>query len=112
MTFLGGKISNNSYDLFFSHRPGFSDFYSLFSDSPYLCCVKCRIYPFFTRKSTIYLRKEFLDDTYCFYSVRPFAPIPQHYFSKYWGDQCMGRPPTSNFSGGGPSPQSRLGLRP
>jgi len=27
---------------FFSHRPSFSDFYSLFSDSPYLYCAKCR----------------------------------------------------------------------
>src|SRR6218665_659535 len=27
------------------------------------------------------------------------------------GDQCMGRPPASNFLGG-PSPQSSLGLRP
>src|SRR6218665_1586480 len=26
-------------------------------------------------------------------------PIPQHCFSKYWGVQCMGRPPTSNFWG-------------
>src|SRR6218665_3790262 len=29
----------------------------------------------------------------------------KHYFSKNWGDGCMGRPPTSNFLGG-PSPQS------
>ena len=28
---------------FFSHLPDLSDFDSLFSDSPYLYCVKCRI---------------------------------------------------------------------
>ena len=28
------------------------------------------------------------------------ASIRQHYFSKYWGDGCMGRPPTSNLFGG------------
>src|SRR6218665_2873382 len=39
-----------------------------------------------------------------FYSFQTFAPIPQHYFSKYWGDQCMGRPPNSNFGGPSPSP--------
>ena len=77
---------------FFSHRPGFSDFYSLFSS--YLYCVKCRIWPFLHKKSH-YFRKEFI----FFYSVQAFAPIPQHCFSKYWGDQCMGRPPTSNFGG-------------
>ena len=49
---------------FFSHRPGFSDFDSLSSDSPYLYCVKCRrpiiIWPFL-HKEKHYLRKEFLD---------------------------------------------------
>src|SRR6218665_2999766 len=34
-----------------------------------------------------------------FYSVRTFARIRQHYFSKYWGDGCMGRPHTSNSWG-------------
>jgi len=34
-----------------------------------------------------------------FYSVRTFARIRQHCFSKYWGDGCMGRAPTSNFGG-------------
>src|SRR6218665_1710398 len=45
-----------------------------------------------------------------FYSFHTFAHIQQHYFSKYWGDECMGRTPTSNF--GGPSPQFPLGFRP
>src|SRR6218665_3696455 len=39
-----------------------------------------------------------------FYSVHAFARIRQHYFSKYWGDGCMGRPPPQIFLGG-PSPQ-------
>jgi len=43
----------NSYDVFFSHRPGFSDFPFLFPDSPYLCCVKCRTWPFLHKKTTI-----------------------------------------------------------
>src|SRR6218665_527802 len=42
-----------------------------------------------------------------FYSVRAFACIRQHYFSKYWGDVCIGRPLTSNFFGTVP-----LGIRP
>src|SRR6218665_2539494 len=37
-----------------------------------------------------------------FYSVRAFTPIPQHFFSKYWGDQCMGRPPPQIFWGDRP----------
>src|SRR6218665_2870231 len=56
--------------------------------------------PFFTRKTTNSEKNSF------FYSVRTFAPIRQHYFSKYWRDACMGRPPTSNFGGTVP-----LGLR-
>ena len=57
------------------------------------------------RKKNHYFKKEFLNKTIFFNSVHPFAHIRQHYFSKYWGvDQCMGRPPTSNF--GGRSPQS------
>jgi len=38
-----------------------------------------------------------------FYSFYTFAHIRQHYFSKYWGDECMGRPPPQTFLGG-PSP--------
>src|SRR6218665_1979035 len=43
--------------------------------------------PFLTRKTP------FLN------SFHTFAHIRQHYFSKYWGDECMVRPPTSNFGG-------------
>src|SRR6218665_640032 len=37
-----------------------------------------------------------------FYSLQTFAPIPQHYFSKYWGDQCIGRPPPQILGGTSP----------
>ena len=53
--------------------------------------------PFFTRKTTISEKNSFIRPF--FYSVRTFARIRQHYFSKYWGDQCIGRPPTPNFGG-------------
>src|SRR6218665_2631370 len=81
------KISD---DLFFSHRPGFSDF-------PLFTVIKCPIRPFLHRKNH-YFRKEFLNKT-IFYSVHPFAHTRQHYFSRYWWDQCVARPPTSNFGG-------------
>ena len=53
--------------------------------------------PFFTRKTTISEKNSLIRPF--FYSVRAFAHIRQHYFSKYWGEQCMGCPPTSNFWG-------------
>src|SRR6218665_2957520 len=53
--------------------------------------------PFFTTKSPLSTKNSLT--TPIFFSLQAFAPIPQHYFSKYWGDQCMGRPPTSNFGG-------------
>src|SRR6218665_1425763 len=43
-----------------------------------------------------------------FYSFHTFAHIRQHYFSKYWGDGCMGRPPTSNFGTTVPSVPPRF----
>src|SRR6218665_691634 len=46
----------------------------------------------FPHKKTTISQKGFLYIT-LFYSVRAFARIRQHYFSKYWGDGCMGRPP-------------------
>ena len=63
--------------------------------------------PFLTRKTTISEKNSLM--TPFFYSVRTFARIGQHYFSKYWGDGCMGRP--SHLKFGGASPQSPLGLR-
>src|SRR6218665_985092 len=91
MTFFPGKISifraKISDDRFFSHLPGFSDFPFLFPDFPYLYYVKCRISPFPHKKNTF------------FYSVPTFTHLRQHYFSKYWGNQCMGRPPPQIFLG-------------
>jgi len=79
---------------FFRHRPDLSDFPFLFPDFPYVCYVKCHIWPFPHRKNTF------------FYSVHTFTRIRQHYFSKYWGDQCMGRPPPQIFFGGGRPPST------
>src|SRR6218665_1290090 len=49
-------------------------------------------------------------EKHLFYFVHTFTRIRQHYFSKYWGNQCMGRPPTSNFRG--TVPPVPPGLRP
>src|SRR6218665_2270526 len=57
--------------------------------------------PFYTAKTTISEKKRQF-----FYSVHPFAHIRQHYFSKYWEDQCMGRPPPQIFFGGTVPPRS------
>src|SRR6218665_280401 len=75
---------------------------------PYLYSVNIICDPFFTRKTPISENNSF---TTLFYSVCAFAHIRQHYFSKLWGDGCMGRPPTSIFLGG-PSPSVPIGLRP
>src|SRR6218665_1394672 len=37
-----------------------------------------------------------------FHSVHAFTHFQQHCFSKYWGDQCMGRPPHLEFWGDRP----------
>src|SRR6218665_3287209 len=98
MTLFPEKISifmPKISDALFSHRPGFSDFTFLYS-------IKCRIRPFLHQKNH-YFGKEFLAST-IFYSVRTFARIRQHYFSKYWGDQCMGRSSTSNLGDRPPRP--------
>jgi len=92
------KISD---DLFFSHRPGFSDF-------TFLCSIKCRIRAFLHQKNNISEKNSLI--ALFVYSVRTFARIRQHYFFKYWGtNACMGRPPTSNFGGDRP-PQFPLVL--
>src|SRR6218665_1268024 len=67
----------------------------------FVYCNKMSYTTLFTQEKPLYFKKEFLNKT-IFYSVHPFAHIRQHYFSKYWGDQCMGRPPTSNFLGAVP----------
>src|SRR6218665_2894073 len=53
--------------------------------------------PFFTTKSPLSTKNSLT--TRIFYSVQAFTPIPEHYFSNYWGDQCMGRPPPQIFWG-------------
>src|SRR6218665_3014326 len=78
--------------LFFSHRPGFSNFPFLFPHFPYVYCFKCRIRPSPHKKNNF------------FYSVHTFTRIQQHYISKYLGDQCMGRPPPQTLGGPSPSP--------
>jgi len=53
-------------------------------------------------------KKKFLDDTF-FHSVRTFARIQQHYFSKYWGTDALAVPHLKFW---GTVPQSSLSLRP
>src|SRR6218665_1202642 len=92
-------MPKNSDDLVFSHRPGFSDFFQILR----IFAVLNVVYdPFFTTKTTI-SKKNSLTTPF-FYSVRTLTRIRQHYFSKYWGDGCMGRPPPQIL--GGPSPRS------
>src|SRR6218665_2224051 len=100
MTFFGQKMSifaaKISDDLFlvidqiFRIFPFFSQIFSIFAMLNVIFC------PIITGKPPF------------FYSAHTFTRIQQHYFSKYWEDQCMGRPPTSNFGGDRPpSPPSR-----
>jgi len=49
------------------------------------------VWPFLHEKN-LYFIKKFPDDT-VFYSVRTFARIRQHYFSKYWGMDACTAPP-------------------
>ena len=65
--------------------------------------------PFFTRKTTISEKNSLIRPF--FYSVRTFACIRQHYFSKYLGGPMHGPSPTSNFWGDRPS-SAPLDLRP
>src|SRR6218665_2855865 len=53
----------------------------------------------FLHKKKHYFRKEFLDDTF-FYSVRTFARIRQHYFSKYLGGTDAWTVPPPQILGG------------
>src|SRR6218665_721794 len=113
MTFFSERISifmpKISDDLFlvidqvFRIVPFFSQIFCIFT------MLNVVYDPFLTRKTTISEKNSFM--TPFFYSVRTFTRIPQHYFSKYWGDGCMDRRPTPQILGG-TSPQSALGLRP
>src|SRR6218665_2997614 len=99
-------------DIFSGKFPFFTskisdDFFSLVIDQVFLIfriftVLNVVYHPLFTRKSTMSEKNSFM--THFLYSFRTFARIRQHYFSKYWGDGCMGRPPTPIFWG--PSPQS------
>src|SRR6218665_2535529 len=57
------------------------------------------IFRMFTMLNVVYdhFLKPPFPQTTIFHSVLTFTHIRQHYFSKYWGDQCMGRPLTSNW---------------
>src|SRR6218665_2829294 len=104
MTFIRKKFhfhGQNSDDLFFNSLTRFlgcSLSFPRFSVSFAMFNV---VYdPFLTRTTAISEKNSFMTP---FYSVHTFARIRQHYFSKYWGDGCMGRP-NSNFVGPSPSP--------
>src|SRR6218665_2696661 len=64
-----------------------------------------RIFPFFSHIFRMFTMLNVVYDHFLtrkppFFTVHTFTHIRQHCFSKYWGgDQCMGRPPTSNFGG-------------
>src|SRR6218665_364396 len=84
---------------FFSHRPGFSNFLSLFPDFPDLYFVRYRTQPFPHKKNTFFpilAKKKF------------FLVIRQHYFSKYWGDECNGRSPDLKLWGDRPPSPPRF----
>src|SRR6218665_2921715 len=74
--------------MFFLVFPFFSQIFRIFT------MLNVVYDPLLTRKTTISENNSFM--TPLFYSACTFARIRQHYFSKYWGDGCMGRPPTSN----------------
>src|SRR6218665_637331 len=86
MSIFTPKISD---DLFFSHRPGFSDF---------ACVIYCDKMSY----TTISEKNSLIRPFFC--SVHPFALIRQHYFSKYWGTNAWAVPPPQILEG--PSPQS------
>src|SRR6218665_4187880 len=77
---------------FFSHRLGFFQIFPFFTQIVRIFTMLNVVHdPFFTRKTTVSEKNSFI--TPFLYSVRTFARIRQHYFSKYPGDGCMGRPP-------------------
>src|SRR6218665_3697272 len=88
--------------MFFLVFPFFSQIFRIFT------MLNVVYDPLLTRKTTMSEKNSFM--TPLFYSVRTFARIRQHYFSKYWGDGCMGRPPNSNV--GRSVPPVPLGHRP
>src|SRR6218665_105777 len=110
MTFFGEKISiftaKISDDLFFLViDPVFriSPFFRVFT------MLNVVYDPYLTTKTAISENNSLYDTFFTLFVL--FARLRQHCFSKYWGDQCMGRPPTSNFGGDRPPPVPP-GLRP
>src|SRR6218665_187253 len=101
MTFFGEKISiftaKISDDLFFLViDPVFriSPFFRVFT------MLNVVYDPYLTTKTAISENNSLYDTFFTLFVL--FARLRQHCFSKYWGDQCMGRPPTSNFGGDRP----------
>src|SRR6218665_3353906 len=77
-----------SDDLFFKSSTRFFGFSLSFPRFSMLVFYMTRISPF-PRKKNHFMT--------LFCSVHTFARSRQRYFTKYWEDGCMGRPPTSNF---------------
>src|SRR6218665_476712 len=97
---ISGKISifrvQISDDLFFSHRPGSSDFFHIFR--------------MFTMLNVVY--DHFLTRKTQFFTLFMLSRTSDNTTSQNIGrDQCMGGPPTSSFEGDRP-PSPSLGLRP
>jgi len=90
-SYFHGKISDNLFFLVI-HQVFwiFSFFYQIF-----------RIFPMF---NVVKLTS--------FYSFHTFPRIRQDYFSKYWGDRCMGHPRLKFFGGRPPSPPRSRPLLP
>ena len=81
-----------TFFIFFSSRPGFSDFPFLFPDSAYLYYVKCRrLYdPFLTRKNTISEKNFF---TRLFFNLFVLPRASDNTTSQNIGeDRCMAHP--------------------
>ena len=102
MTIFLTKISilaaNISDDLFLV----IDQVFRIFTDFPGLYFVQMSCMTLFSQQN------------HFFYSFHTFAHIRQHYFSKYWGDGCMGRPHLKLWGEPSPSPPrfAPLGARP
>src|SRR6218665_1920471 len=86
--FRGDENFFRGPELHFS-RKFLTTFFSVIDQVFRMLCffIKCGTRPFLHQKTTI-LEKNSLIRPFS-YSVRTFARIRQHYFYKYWGDQCM-----------------------
>src|SRR6218665_3375271 len=58
--------------------------------------------PFFTRKTLISEDNSLMTPFFTLFMLSHASD--KHYFSKYWGDGCMGRPPPQILGGPYPSP--------